>query len=248
MIEQREDRPAYVRFERVAKEDVVASKKAGRYIARDEDMAFITPPYSKDVFKIKVDQWFRNLAQDEQNGRIPHEWVERYKESYELWQRGQEMPLSGTPIKGWGVISPAQQETMIRMNILTVEDLAGINDEGIKRLGMGAVDLRNKAQAWISQLNDKGAATQEIAALKKENDALRSDVRGLTAKLEELISQVNEQNKESVSVTVEGITADELLETDERNDLREEYIKLYGKPPHHLMKTDTIRRRIEAKQ
>lgn len=172
-IEDRQDRPAYVRFERVPVEDKAETLKQGHYVAKDVDYALITPPYSRDVVRIKVTQWMLNLAQDQQNDRIPPAWVEAYKEAYIRFQNGQEQPLVGTAIRGWGVISPAQQETLIRMNILTVEDLAGINDEGIRRIGMGGTDLKNKAKAWLAQLQDKGPLTHENAALKAENAQLK---------------------------------------------------------------------------
>lgn len=191
---ERKDRPAWVRFERVAIEDPVASRAAGHYVAKDVDYALITPPYSKDVFKIKVSQWLVNLKQDVQNDRLPQQWADQYTEAYRRWQNGQEIPLNGIPIKGWGVISPAQQETLIRLNILTVEDMAACNDEGVNRIGMGANDLRNKAKAWLAQLTDKGGLTVEMAAIKSENAVLKGSVETLTRQVEELMTQVRSQN------------------------------------------------------
>ena len=187
---ERKERPAYVRFETVAVENKSASLSSGHYVGRDVDYALITPPYSKDVFKIKVEQWKLNLAQDVTNGRLPQEWADDYLNAYKRWKSGQEIPLNGTPIKGWGVLSPVQQETLLRMNVLTVEDLAAINDEGIKRIGMGGTDLKNKAMAWLSQLRDKGPLTQEIASLKGENELLRKNVDTLTDQVKALAAQV----------------------------------------------------------
>ena len=72
---ERTDRPAYVRFERVAVEDF-ATLAAGHYVAKDVDYALITPPYSKDIMKYKVVQWFEQLKQDIVNNRIPDTWVD----------------------------------------------------------------------------------------------------------------------------------------------------------------------------
>ena len=44
----REERPAYVRFERRPMEDKAASIREGRYVAKDVDFALVTPPYSND--------------------------------------------------------------------------------------------------------------------------------------------------------------------------------------------------------
>lgn len=207
-VQERTDRPAYVRFERVAVEDKAATLAQGRYVAKDVDYALITPPYSRDVIRIKVSQWMTNLDQDVRNERIPQEWVDIYRKAYQAFQNGQEQPLHGTAIRGWGVISPAQQETLIRMNVLTVEDLSGINDEGMRRIGMGGVDLKNKAKAWLAQLNDKAPLTIENAALKAEVERLKADNEALTTELLALKAQP------SATVTrVEStqITADDIL-------------------------------------
>lgn len=184
--EQRDDRPAYVRFERVAIEDVAATLATGHYVAKDVDMALITPPYSKDVMKYKVKAWFDILDQDVRNNRIPQKWVDNYKEAYRAFQNGQEMPVNGSPIRGWGVISPAQQETLIKMNVLTVEDLAAMNDEGIKRVGMGGIDLKNKAKAWLLQLKDNGALTLQMADLQKKFANQEALINNQTEKLDDM--------------------------------------------------------------
>lgn len=208
----------YVRFERLPVEDPVATREAGHFVAKDVDMAYVTPPFSKDVMKYKVLNWLDHLKIDVANGRIPQEWFEKYRSAYEAWQRGQELPLEGFPIKGWGVISPAQQETLIKMHVLTVETLAAINDEGIKRIGMGGVDLKHKADAWLKQLKKAGPATVEISALKKENAGLLASVSSLekqVAELSKLVEQLGALTQpQALSATVDGINADDLLGDD----------------------------------
>lgn len=202
-----------VRFERRAIEDKAASIQAGHYVAKDIDYALVTPPYSKDVMHHKLPNWFEQLELDAQKGRVPREWVERVKQSYEFFKRGQEMPLDGSPIRGWGVISPAQQETLIRLNIMTVEALAAANEEGLRRIGMGAMELKHKASAWLKQLKKAGPATQEIAALKTENSQLKNSVESLEKRVEELVKalRVNE-SVQYAPVTQAGISVDELMD------------------------------------
>ena len=208
-VADRADRPAYVRFERVAVEDKVASDAAGHYVARDVDFALVTPPYSKDIFKAKAAQWLENMRQEVRNGRIPQDWADHYEKAYKSWSNGQELPLNGTAIRGWGVISPAQQETLIRMNILTVEDLSRINDEGVRRIGMGASELKAKATAWLSQLKDKGPLTQEVAALKSENALLRANLESLEARVAALGAAAA-----SVEPEIPGIGVDDIIPDD----------------------------------
>jgi cell division protein FtsB len=219
-LQAREDRAAYVRFERVPVEDKKASLEQGRYVAKDVDFALITPPYSRDVIRIKVKQWLENMDNDERNGRIPAAWVQNYKKAHQAWMNGQEMPLHGTAIRGWGVISPAQQETLLRLNILTVEDLAGINDEGAKRIGMGAIEMKHKAAAWLKQLSDRGPLTQENAALKQQVAALQATVETLSAQMAQLkrsqgVAEV--EPDESISTAAELLDDDEPVQRRQRS-------------------------------
>ena len=219
-VTERQDRPAHVRFERVAVEDKAASLAAGRYAAKDVDFALITPPYSRDIVRQKVAQWMLNMEQDVRNGRIPEKWRDDYLDAYKRFQAGQEQPLNGTAVKGWGVISPAQQEVLIRMNVLTVEDLAGINDEGLRRIGMGAMELKNKAMAWIKQLNDRGPLVQENAALKAQVELLIANQATLTRQVQELKAQQPQVVNQPALVTRdEQITADDILPEPENRTL-----------------------------
>lgn len=223
----REERPAYVRFERRPIEDKAASIREGRYVAKDVDFALVTPPYSKDCVEYKVEQWIANMERNVRDGRIPDKWADQWRASYKSWKNGQEMPLSGTPIKGWGVLSPAQQQTLIAMNCLTVEDLAGINDEGLRRIGMGAVELRDKAKNWLASVKDHGAVTVQLAAMEQENRTLSATVDSLTAQVEALKNMIPRQ-PEMVQVGREpGITAAELLE----DEPVAEEPKRRGRPP-----------------
>jgi hypothetical protein len=185
---RQEDAPLkpFVRFQREAVENKSETLRQGHYVATDVDYVFVTPPYSKDIFKQKVAAWFSQIEQDAQNQRIPSEWVSDYKKAYDYFKKGQELPLDGIAIKGWGVISPAQQETLIKMHILTVEQLAAVNDEGLKRIGMGSVDLKNKAKAWLLSLKKSGSVSIEIAQLKKENEELKKNLEILMSKFEAL--------------------------------------------------------------
>lgn len=237
---QGKERPSYVRFERVAVEDVQASIREGRYVGRDVDMANITPPGSKDIFKQRVKDWFVQLEMDQKALRIPPEWVEHYKKQYAAWKNGQEVPLNGTPILGWGVISPAQQQSIIAANVLTVEDFANLNAEGVARIGMGAVSLQSKARAWVAQTHDKGPLTQKMAAVETENALLRSSVETLQRQVEELM-------KQNVPHGTPNIAASDIIETNfnEHDDLVAQYTQKFGQPPHHRMKDSTIAAKLQ---
>ena len=232
----REERPAYVQFEVRTVEDKVASIREGRYAAKDIDFALVTPAYSKDCVEYKVDQWLANIERNLRDGRIPQTWADHWKEAYKRWKSGQETPLNGTPIKGWGVISPAQQATLIAMHCLTVEDLANANDEGLRRIGMGAVDLRNKAKTWLSSMSDRGGVTVKMAALEQENEVLKTTLETLTKQVEALKSMVKaEPQRVQYHQEPNEITAADLLEDVQVQVMEVAEQKRRGRPPKHAV-------------
>lgn len=223
-LEKREERPAYVRFQRRPIKDAAASAREGRHVDKDVDFALVTPPYSRDVFEQRATDWLASMEREVRNQRLPQEWYERYATAYERWKKGEEIPLHGTPIKGWPVISPAQMKNLIAMNILTVEDLAGVNDEGCRRIGMGAGELRDKARAWLSQAKDKGPLTMENAALKSENSALKTQNEQLEARVKDLSERLEIMQRGGLDRATylqpqqqeeDGIAAGDILETPE---------------------------------
>lgn len=239
-VSNREERPAYVRFERRPVEDKEASLREGRYVAKDVDFALITPPYSKDCVEQKVTRWLEDLDRGVRDGRIPQQWATLWKEGYHKWQNGQEMPLHGTPILGWGVISPAQQKMLIAINCLTVEDLAQINDEGMKRVGMGGLELRNKAKNWLASVKDHGGLTIQMSALEQENAQLKASVEGLKAQVEALKGMIPQQPQSLQQPYVEqGITASDLLD-DPSDDPPAVEVKRRGRPPKSAAAADGV--------
>lgn len=207
----REERPAYVQFERRAIEDKAASLRDGVYRAKDVDFALVTPPYSKDCVEQKVEQWLANLERNVRDGRVPETWAKQWKESLARWKEGQEMPVNGTAIKGWGVISPAQQATIIGINCRTVEDLAQINDEGIRRLGMGAIELRDKARNWLASMKDHGSVAVQMSALEQENRSLKASLETMAKQIEALQTMLP-KTPQYVSHETHEITASDILD------------------------------------
>lgn len=210
-VQEREERPATVRFETRAVENKQGSLEAGHWVGKEVDYALINAPYSRDVVEMKVESWFRNLDFDVMNGRLRPEWRDGYKAKYRAWKDGAELPPEGTPIKTWPVLSPAQVKHLLSINILTVEDLAGINGEGAQRIGMGAIDLKNKAAAWLSQAKDKGPLTIENAELKKRVASLEADVSAIAEQNRKLLARLEGSVAAAPAVVSSTITADDIM-------------------------------------
>ena len=206
------ERPAQIEFSRRAVEDQAASRVEGRYVTKDVDFVTVFIPYSRDTNVFTVQQWIMNLEQYSREGRIPADWVVNYKKLYEAWKNGQELPMEGTPIKGWGVLSPAQQENLIHYRILTVEDAAGMGEDIMRKVGMGATEIRNKAKTWLAQLNERGPLTQKMSALERENELLKGTIASLEAKIDKLIEAKREDaTRVIVDVPRETLDVDDIL-------------------------------------
>lgn len=197
-----DERPAYVRFEVRAVEDREASIRLGHYSSKDVEFAIITPAGSKDEVEKKVDEWLAQIKQQAREGRMPPQWEEGYRQAYAAWKRGEEIPLSGTPIRGWVVLGPSQQQRCLAANIRTVEDLALINGEGLARIGMGGQELKQKAQAWLSASVNIGVVVQENSALKVKVADLEAQVARLNERNAALAQQLVETGKPQQVVTV----------------------------------------------
>ena len=143
------ERPPYVMFERRAVEDRSASIAAGHYVAKDVDFAVITRPGSRDSRDKNAIEWLAELREKARQNLVPQTWYRGFQESYDAWKNGQTLPEKGTPIKGWQLLGPAAQETVIAAGFRTVEDLANADESSLQKIGTGAISIRLKAQGWL---------------------------------------------------------------------------------------------------
>lgn len=180
----------YVMFESRTEEDAKESKAQGRMAWKDQHYARITPPGSRDVHYEQIPEWWGKMEQEVKAGRVMPEWVQRWKDNYAKWKEGQEIPEVGTPIRGWSMLSGAQQANVIAANILTVESLANANSEAMARLGMGALELKRRAEAWIIEKECVESGATKMKTLQRENDILKETIANLTEKVEALSKSV----------------------------------------------------------
>ncbi len=175
-----QERPVYVRFEMREVEDRAASVKEGHYVGRDVPFALITPPGGNLVMDRIAQEWLDSKQGDQ--------FHKHYCEIFRAWKEGEAEPEFGTSIRSWPVASPANIAACYSANIKTVEDLATANAQAIQRIGMGGVALQQKALAWLQSSQDKGKTAEEVATLRRDNEALNERVSELTKQVEALLS------------------------------------------------------------
>lgn len=193
----------YVRFEVRQVEDRAASMKNGRYTPKDVDFILLVPAGSggKEQIEAEYATWLEQRKVDSGRheirtgdhqtpmfaSRFPDEWLQKIEAGYKAWKEGQEIPVEGTSILNWAVLSPSQRERLQQIKILTVEALAEAPDSAIEMFGMGGMTLRQRARDFIA-LNGTDAAktSAELEQLRLDNASLRQKLDAILARLPQL--------------------------------------------------------------
>jgi hypothetical protein len=244
------ERPPHLRFSREAVENPVETQRQGISVSVDVDYVTVTQVGGGgNGVKWKINQARSYYQAEIRNGRMNPQWLADFDKMYALWKDGQELPVNGTPIRGWMLISAAQQANLIAKGIATVEDLAALNAEGAQRIGMGAIELKNRAIATLQAAKDVGPLVMKNAALEAQVLIITANYEDLKRKLDEMLSSQNRTGGEPTNYAIPDssrITASDIIDNSESDldDLKEQYQKKFGEPPHHRMKRETIERAL----
>lgn len=176
----------YVRFERRAEEDRKASEAAGHCVMKDVTWVIVQASGSKDTSEKKASDWLISMQDLAKNERVPRDWPGRYAEAIERWEKGQELPVDGTPIKTWTALSPAQVKNLIDANVLTIEALAAANVETVTRLGMGGLVLKQTAERWLAESKGPGKLIKENENMRVELGEAKERIAALEQSIREL--------------------------------------------------------------
>lgn len=178
-----QERPPFVRFEYIeCGVDEAASAATGRTIPLVKPHALIMQHGSKDVTEKNADEWLAHLNMQVREGRYNSEWYTRFKLQYEEWQKGNELPREGTPIKTWHAVNREQAIRLVAMGIETVEDLAAMPDSSLGNIGLDGRYLRDLAKNHITA-GVKGIDVKRLTDLEQQNRELAETVKQLSDRL-----------------------------------------------------------------
>lgn len=183
-----DQRPPFVRFEDRSVEDREATIAQGRLMMKNETWALIHAIGSRDVVERQVDEWFSTLRAQVQRKQYPAEWLAAFERKYAEHKSGQEPSVDGTHVREWAAIDRATAQNLISASVLTVEDVAAMNEECMKRVGMNARTLKQKAQDWL-KMADKRKGAAELEQLRAENGNLKARLEGLEAQIAKLVAE-----------------------------------------------------------
>lgn len=150
------------------------SKEAGRPIY--EDREYVRIRYPGDNKK-------EHVAPASEMHYVPHAkqqmtYADRFQASYEAFAKGRADFVAGTPLVRAGIVSDAQIKELQSQNIVTVEQLAGLQDRLIAKLGVGWRQYVEAARSYLEAskgVADVEALKSEIAALKAQLAVTKTD-------------------------------------------------------------------------
>jgi hypothetical protein len=148
------------------------SEKQGRPVYKDV-------PFIRIVVPGDVNNIIERKANDQDKLKFPKAWA-RFEASE---AEGQE----GTPLEQWPQMSRSMVKECKYFEIHTVEQLANLSDINVSKMGMGYMDLRNKAKAYLVAAAGTAGETAQAA----ENQRLKDMIADLQR-------QMNESNDRKV--------------------------------------------------
>lgn len=184
-----------MQFEQRAVQDRLQSEAQGHVVFKDVNYITLTMPGGKQVFDAIADEYLAQKRRESIDNRYPKAWIDYFDRAYEEWKKGNDVPVNGTPIKHWPVVSRAEIAQLAAANVLTIEDLAEANESVLQTIGMGARTMRDKARAWLDQANNAGKVAERVANL--EEDIRRRDqlIESLGDRLKELETELGKRKK-----------------------------------------------------
>ena len=180
----------WLRLEWQTRVNDAASEAEGRPIHDRVLVGYIIVPGSRDEVPGIIE---RHLP----DGKIVQDrgWTKRFAEHIEVFKRDGGAAIIGTPLKAWPAIDARLAADLAAIQIYTVEDIAGLSDGNLSRVGMGARELQAKARAFLAAAKDT-AEVQRLAAENERKDArisqLEQQLGDLSAKIEAVMAKQQE--------------------------------------------------------
>jgi hypothetical protein len=137
--------------------------------------------------------------------RVTDEHRNRWPDHYKRFKDGMQMSHEGTPLEMWPAIGSKAQVLFLKYHeIHTVEQMANVSDYNLGKLGMGGVQLRDLAKAFLdsaqrnamtkSLMAENEKVTMELLDAKTQIAALKELMTGLQAQIEGLANRPNIMN------------------------------------------------------
>lgn len=164
----------HIEFYNDAQENPAESKKQGRPIFEDVEMIrikIVGDPKSSIIAPAHS-----SPSRDPETG-LPITYAQKFPEHYRYFKDNRDQQAAaGTPLTEVPWLTAAKRAELKALNILTVEGLALLDGTLLQRIGMGARELKNKAQTWLDLAAGTAVESKmagELASRDEEIEALK---------------------------------------------------------------------------
>jgi hypothetical protein len=143
------------------------SQEEGRAIYQDVEYVRITLPGDKNNEVVTPAHSMHY---------VPHmkrqmTYAERFRASYEAFKEERTDFVHGTPLSAVTIVSASEREELAQQKIRTVEQLAGLQDRAIAKLGPGWREKVERAQAFL-RASEGTAEVDELKARIAQLEAM----------------------------------------------------------------------------
>lgn len=153
----------------------------------------ITVPEKKRFPNKKtITPWLDKQRERFHHKKITENYLRYCEDAFERFKRNEDQPINGTPLAMWAGAPESVKKMAIECGILSVEAAAEMTSEAMSAIGMGAVDLKKSAQAFVASKNDMDGTIEKLKKLEAEAEDKDARLDALEKKLLEL-SSMNEK-------------------------------------------------------
>jgi len=165
-----------VQFMTKAVQNKLASMEAGRPVFENQTFVRVQQPGERDFLERPIQQTDRQ--------RWPRHWA--------AFEAGNEQMPAGTPIAILFPNDGALVETLRYHKVMTVEQLADLNDTQKQNIGMGALEWTRRAIAFLESASggkEFQAISDELKHAREENAGLRQQMAEMNAKIDAMAAR-----------------------------------------------------------
>jgi hypothetical protein len=240
----------HVEFYTEAEENPALTLEAGRPIFEDKE--FVRIRVVGDPKSSLIAPAHSASSRDPQTGR-PMTYAEKFPEHYRYFKDNQDQQAAaGTPLSEMPWLTAAKRAELKALQIHTVEGLAGLDGTMLSRIGMGARELKNKAEAWLAAAEGNAGSVKmaaELAARDEQIEALQRQMADLIAASQgKVVPTANEPDQTEPDVT--GSPFAQWQDDDIKNWIKDNTgARPLGNPSHATLvaRADEINAELAAK-
>lgn len=230
-----EQRPhLHVEFYMDTREIPNKSREEGRPIYEDVEMVKIR--FAGDKYNVHVAPANEYGAKRDPMTNQRLTYAQQFPEHYKAFKEGIEFHGTGTPLSEAPFLTMAKRKELEAANVFTLEALAGLDGTNLQKLGMGARELKNQAEAYLESAKGSAVATK----LAAENEAMKAQMEALKAQMAELMAA-----KAGPTDAAPNNTPDQRAATSPFDSWDDDTIRLWieeqgGEKPHHKCSHETL--------